>query len=147
MSVDQKETSFVHWQSVTIEQLTHGINLILGLSTAGLGFEISLLLKNEFNPISWQKPFFLISLLLFLFSICFGILCVINRLRDFRATKNAARLREKGAASSEVKKHRDIYERLGKRTWKLFWFQIVTFGLGILLVVVAIGGVVWKKFF
>ena len=42
---------FVRWQGITIKQLTYAINLILGLSTASLGFAISLLLNDKFNQI------------------------------------------------------------------------------------------------
>jgi len=63
------------------------INLILGFSVATLGFQVTLLLSNNFNPVSWQKCTFSLSLLLLVASVSFGISVVINRLRDFRATQ------------------------------------------------------------
>ena len=92
----------MRWQSTTIAQLTYAINLTLTFSVAALGFQVSLLLGKEFTPVSWQKCAFSLSLLLLLASTGFGIGCVINRLRDFRATTHAARLREDEKPDEEI---------------------------------------------
>ena len=84
-------------------------------------------------------------MLLFLASIGIGILCVVNRLRDFRATMRAARLREDGKSEDEIKPYRTLYERLGQRTWRLFWWQIGTFAIGVLLMVLGVAASVSGK--
>lgn len=125
--------SFVRWQSITIAQLTYSVNLILGFAVATLGFQVTLLLNEKFLPVGWQKCIFSLSMLTVLMSIGFGIWCVINRLRDFRATMRAARLREDEKPDAEIQPLRDLYTKLGKYTWGLFWWQIATFGVGIVL--------------
>ncbi len=130
--------SFIRWQSVTIGQLTYAVNLILGFAVATLGFQIALLLNEKFVPVSWQKCAFSLSLLLLGLSILLGVAVVINRLRDFRATMTAARLREEEAASEALEEQRSLYRRLGARTWCLFWWQLGTFAVGIALTVLSV---------
>lgn len=137
--------SFVRWQSIMIAQLTYAINLILSFSVATLAFQISLLLNKDFTPLSWQKCGFSVSLLLLIASVALGLWCVINRLRDFRATTEVARERENGANESELEPLRAIYRRLGKMTVGIFWWQVATFGLGVLLTVISVGGSVASK--
>jgi hypothetical protein len=132
---DEPKGSFVRWQSTTIAQLTYSVNLILGLAVATLGFQVALLLNTQFQPAGWQKCAFGASILTLLFSIGLGIWCVINRLRDFRATTKAAQLRESGRPIAEIQPYRDLYKKLGKVTWRLFWWQIGTFGIGIVFAV------------
>lgn len=135
---DEPKGSFVRWQSITIAQLTYSVNLILGLAVAALGFQVSLLLNEQFHPTGWQKYAFGASILTLLLSIGFGIWCVINRLRDFRATLVVARLREKKKSDAEIQLYRDLYRKLGEMTWCLFWWQIGTLGLGIMCAIFAV---------
>lgn len=130
--------SFIRWQAITICQLSYVINLILGLSVAVLGFGVSLLLNERFNPISWLKQFFAISLILLLTSFSFGVWCTINRLRDFRATKEIARKRGNKEYKTDVQKLIALTNILGKNTWRIFWWQIGTFSAGILLMVISV---------
>ena len=138
MTWEDPKGSFTRWQSVTIGQLTYAINLILGFSVATLGFQVTLLLNEKFVPVSHGKCVFSLSLLLLGLSVLFGIAVVINRLRDFRATMKAARLREQGATPESIEDQRILYRRLGARTWCLFWWQVGTFSFGILLVVLSV---------
>ena len=139
MNKDQPKGSFIRWQSITIGQLTYAINLVLGFSVATLGFQVSLLLNEKFKPIGGlQKLSFFASLILLVLSVAFGIWVVINRLEDFRETTKAARKRENGAPGSEIEPHRIRYQKLGKRTWCIFWCQIITFGLGVALTILSV---------
>ena len=135
---EEPKGSFVRWQAITIAQLTYSVNLILGFSVAVLGFQMSLLLNEKFHPFRWHKCAFDISIFTLLLSIGFGIWCVINRLRDFRATTKAARLREEAKPDEEIQQYRDLYNKLGKMTWLLFWWQIGTFGVGIVFTVLTV---------
>jgi hypothetical protein len=152
MPKDDPKGSFVQWQSITIGQLTYAINLILGFSVAALGFEVTLLLNGKFDPPPcWQKFEFVAALFspfLLALSVGFGIWLVINRLRDFRATTTAARKREEGSSEEAIKPYRNLYRKLGTRTWCLFWLQIGTFGVGIavfLIVVTSIFVAHWSR--
>lgn len=138
MTTDDPKGSFIRWQSITIAQLTYAVNLVLGFAVAALGFQVSILLNEKFIPISWHKCAFSLSLLLLLASVGLGIFCVINRLRDFRATTKVARMREDEKTEEEIQPHRSLYKKLGERTWVLFWWQIGTFGAGVCLLVLGI---------
>jgi hypothetical protein len=59
-------------------------------------------------------------MLLLAASLVFGVWCVINRLKNFRATETVARMQQDGKTDVEIKQYRDRYEKLGKRTWGLF---------------------------
>ena len=138
MNKNEPKGSFIRWQSTTITQLTYSVNLILGLAVGVLGFQVALLLNDKFNPIAWQKCAFSISMFLLVLSVALGIWCVINRLRDFRATAKAARMREDGKPNEDTQPYRDLYKKLGKRTWVLFWWQVGTFGVGIFFTILGV---------
>ena len=145
MANQEPKGSFTRWQAVTIGQLTYAVNLVLGFAVATLGFQVALLLNDKFTPLAWQKCAYALSLLLLAVSVVLGVGVVVNRLRDFRATKEAARLREEGASEAVIEPYRVLYRRLGARTWGLFWWQLGTFSFGVLLTVAAIIGAVGHK--
>ena len=124
--------SFIRWQSITIAQLTYSLNLILGFSVAAMGFEVSLLIDNKICLSECQKCTLFSSIISLVFSVGFGIWCVINRLLSFRATAKSARLREEKRSDDEIQPYRDEYMKFDSRTWGLFWWQIGTFSSGIL---------------
>jgi len=136
----------IRWQAITIAQLSYAINLILTFSVASLGFGVTLLLNNEFNPAQCQSCLFTLSLFLLLASGGFGIWCTINRLRDFRATANITKLEYKTGSYSELTMLRALTSRLGKKTWIIFWCQIGTFSTGFFLLVASVVISVGSKF-
>lgn len=130
MSDQMPDNRFVRWQSRTIEQLGYAINLVLGLSVAALGFEVSLLLNPHFEPgLCWER----MDLLLSLFSLClsalFGAAAVVTRLLDFRGTAQTIRTNN----AEEKKGLRARTKALGYFTWFCFWGQFGSFGVGIAL--------------
>jgi hypothetical protein len=145
MPKEEPRGRFVRWQSITIAQLTYCVNLILGMAVAALGFQVALLLNDKFNPIAWQKCAFSVSMLLLILSIALGIWCVVNRLRDFRATTKAARMQENGKPAEDIQPFRDLYKKLGEKTWCLFWWQIGTFGVGIILTILGVRASISQK--
>jgi len=137
LTSDDLKEHFVRWQSITIVQLTYAVNLVLGLSFAILAFLVNTLLNEKINPASCgQKFIFLLSLLALVTSAGVGIWCVINRLRDFRATKNVVRMQIE--SDKEIESCRALTKKLGKKTWLLFWWQIGTFSAGALFTVLSI---------
>lgn len=139
-SKKKNRESSIRWQGRTIEQLGYALNLLLGLGVAALGFEVSLILNKNFHHTGWQNCILSISLLALVLSVAVGLWCVLNRLHDFRATAETARKRENGASDIELQPLRTLTRTLGKRTWVLFKLQLWTFGLGVLLLVVAVTG-------
>lgn len=133
--------SSIRWHGRTIKQFGYALNLILGLSVAALGFELSYLLNSESRMGGWQNCLFVISMSFLLLSIAVGLLCVVNRLRDFRATTETARKREDGASDLELQPLRSLTRSLGNRSWLLLWCHIAAFGVGILLLTIAVVGV------
>ncbi len=136
---------YIRWQGVCIAQLSYSINLILTFTVAAIGFEVTLLLNNDFIPTSWQSCLFSISLLSLLASGAFGIWCTVNRLRDFRATANIANLKRKKEEADKINELRALTDNLGKKTWGIFWWQIGSFALGILLLVISVTFTVSNK--
>lgn len=137
--------SFIRWQTITLSQMTYAVNLILGFAVAVLGFQMTVLLNKD-SPLSYcQKCVLSGGIISIGISVVLGIVVVINRLRDFRATMNAARLREDESNSEALEAQRILYRRLGVRTWRLFWCQIGAFGLGIVITMFAVLSILLLK--
>jgi hypothetical protein len=130
--------SFVRWQGITIEQLGYSINLILTFSVASLGFAVNLLTNKDYNPDHWGKGLFLLGCFFLLISLGFGIWVVLNRLKDFRTTAQIVKIKGRDAAVESLQCMRELAEKLGRRTRKLFSWQIATFGMGILSLIISV---------
>jgi len=139
-----KDEKFIRWQGITITQLSYSINLILTFSVAAIGFSVSLLLNENFKPTSCQAYAFFLSLMLLLASGAIGIWCTINRQRDFRATAKITNLKRKEGHESELAELRALTNKLGKKTWGIFWWQIGTFSAGIFVLVLSVAFAVGK---
>lgn len=137
--------SFIKWQGITINQFTYAQNLILTFSVAALGFGLSFITNKEFMPFGVSKCFFVLSLLSLLISIGFGLWCVINRLRDFRITKDITRKREQN--SNNIEELRIKSRDLGKISWNLFWIEIGFFAGGIFLMSISMIIIYGNKLF
>lgn len=124
---------FIRWQSRTIDQLGNVINLILGLSTAIMGYMINAIAKSDLLLFCWDKFFYILCLFFTFFSIALSIMTNLNRLQDFRITTRIVRKKEKGEREIDLKADRDKSDSLGKRTWCLFYILIVFFCLSIIM--------------
>lgn len=140
-----REGSYVRWQGIALKQLTYAVNLILGLTVATLGFGVTLLRDQQFSLGPQAKYLFSGGLLALLLSVIAGLWCVVNRLRDFRLTARIARSREENAADGRLPMMRDTAAKLGRCTWKLFWWQVALFASGVVLMIVSIALVYWTK--
>ncbi|MBL3529649.1 MAG: hypothetical protein JMN27_18320 [gamma proteobacterium endosymbiont of Lamellibrachia anaximandri] len=112
----------------------------MGLSIAGIGYESTLFLNKELERSGWQTCLLAISLLALVVSAAAAIWCVISRLRNFRTTAEVARKREDGETATELQPLRTKSNELGEFIWTLFWWQIWSFALGILFLVVVVAG-------
>jgi len=118
MSEDSK---VVRWDGYRITHLGYTVNLILSLSVASLGFALSLVTKDGFSlQRGWNAGCFSFSLFLLTLSIAVGLICVLNRLYDFRITARNARSGKNDKANTR---------ELGEITWLLFYFQIAIFAV------------------
>lgn len=139
-----REGSFKRWQSVRIAQFGHVTNLILTFATASLGFSLTLLKDSRIERISHSFCIWLLAVMTLLGSIAVGIWCSVNRLHDFRETARIANEREQMESDGKLVRdeidarleyRREANRNRGAFTWTLFYWQIGTFGVGILFLV------------
>ena len=141
MDIDAKE-SFVRWQTAIRKHFTATSNLVLGLATGLLVF----ICDRGFVHVhvcSFRVVVSTTAVLLLIGSIALGLLCSINRLRDFRATAQVARRRMKGETVQLA--DREETKALGDKSWRLLWWQLVLFGLGTLTTAIAVAARAWSE--
>src|SRR5690348_15395181 len=118
-------------QSALRAQARYASYVILGLSVAALGFQMTFVLNAQFDPAdAWQRLALiaaLLSLFFLLVSVVSGVLVQINRLRDLRALMRAAAA-EAGADALAIERQQKLSARLGRRIWPLLLFHLGTFG-------------------
>lgn len=136
----------VRWQQLSIKQLSYTNNLFLGLNLAFLGFlitQIELKIRCNCFLVSIQ----LIGFLFLGISFLTGILTVLNRLKDFRATHKLVRNkklrfehklrvsenRNISNIESAISEYQSITNKLGRQTWIYLQWQIWTFVIGVFI--------------
>ncbi len=119
------------WRKIAIDQLGYTLNLILTLTIASLGYGFVLLKDPDFVPGSTARCAMLLALLLLALSATSAIVCIVNRLRDFRGT--ARRACDKRDAPTQ-----DELRGLGRLTWDLFYTTVVAFALGVIALAVVL---------
>jgi hypothetical protein len=130
--------SSVRWQGRTIQQFGYSLNLVLGLSIAGIGYETTLILNKEIA--GWQNCLLAISLLSLVVSVGVALWGVVTRLRNFRLTAQIAKNREDGASDLKLQPDRTKSTDLGNFTWTLFWWQIGSFSVGVIVLILVVAG-------
>jgi|SRR5581483_28171 len=132
--------SFVRWQSATRKHFTVTSNLVLGLSTGLLAFVSDKFLVPP-RPCYCVLIIGVVALLSLTGSIAMALICSINRLRDFRATAQIARKRAENGSGPSA--DRLETKALGRTSWRLFWWQLVLFGIGVATSVIALVSRAW----
>ena len=144
---DTAHDAFIRWQQYTLTHFGHTVNLVLALSTAGLGFAVNLIVDQRITPASSRHCTFLGSTFLLVAAVAAGLLANYLRLLNFRNTARVARGREmqaradsgeiltakQQAQAQDRNRHRATADCLGKVTWWLLCFQSGSFFLGIFL--------------
>ncbi len=121
---------FQRWQKIAIDQLTYVLNLFLALTMAVLGYWFSLLQDAEFMRVT-SKCVMLLSFATLSISAISGLACVLSRTCNFRRTAQRAR----GAPTAPSRQELRV---LGRWTWCSFYVHVVSFGLGIVLLAIAL---------
>lgn len=129
--------SFVRWQNIRIAQLGFANNLLIALAVALVGFTLEFIQADELILNCIQKILFWIGIVLCVISMALGVFVVINRLEDFKLTAQIARKRETENTSG-INEDRAVTDKLGKKTWNCFIWQVVTFSIGFLLLLIMI---------
>lgn len=122
---------FIRWQKIAIDQLGYALNLIFTLAVAGLAYFFSLLRDKTFVPGSSAKCALILGFVALSVAAICGLLCTLNRLRDFRGTAQRAH-------NSQDAPTQDDLRALGRLTWWLFYVLIASFGVGILALAIAL---------
>jgi len=136
---------FIRWHEIRLKQLGYVNNLLIALASGSLLWQAQSILVIT---ITFQsRPLYLISAVLFFFSIVIGCWVAWNRLGDFTLTADRLRwLMEEpyALASDETKKLRNEMKNdsieLGKQTKVLLSMQFYAFIFGFLFVIV---DVIW----
>lgn len=129
--------SYLKWQDIRIKQLGYANNLIIALAVAVLGFAINFIQTEDLILSSFQKKLFWVASSLIIISIGLGIFVILNRLEDFKLTAQIARKREKNERDG-IEDDRLKSERMGKKTWNSFIWQIVTFLVSFLCLLILV---------
>jgi hypothetical protein len=127
----EKSGKYIRWQAIRINQLGFINNLILGLSLGLLAYNFNFIIPDEIQLNCFQKLLFWISIILNVTSVFIALILAINRLEDFRLTAQISRKEEKNQTDN-IKFDRAKSNKLGKKTWCLFTWQIATFLIGFL---------------
>lgn len=138
---------FIRWQAVLRNQLTFLNSLLLTISIGIIGFIISLLNNSGFNLICCQKILFTFGLILVFISILMGLSTAFSRLLDFRTTVKKIRKETKGSSKFDLENLKDIMDLYRKTTWFFFYSQVITLGLGIIILMIAFLGIYKDKLF
>ena len=129
------EDRYPRWQGRLIEQLGYAINLMLAFAVTALAYDFTLLRDKTFKPDALASSYLRISIGGLALASFFGLLCVVNRLRDFRGT--AQRAREIAGAPSKKE-----LQWVGQNTWWLFYLELGGFAIGVL----ALGLALWETY-
>lgn len=137
---------FVRWQTALRGHLSFLNNLLLTISIGVVGFCISLLGQENFNPLGCAKNLFTFGLITIAISTVLGIMTIFCRLIDLRVTVKKIKNELKGQVygAEETKK---LMENCGKITWCLLYLQTGTFGVGALFLLLAFGEIYYGKLF
>lgn len=138
---------FVRWQTVLREHLTNMNNLLLTIAIGVVGFLVSLMKEPDFKLICCEKLFFSAGLIFLFLSVLTGIVTGLCRLIDFRGTVKTIKTEQIGESMSEIEDLKRMTKLYGKHTWGWFYAQIISFGLGMILLFIAFSMIFEEKLF
>ena len=135
------------WQGLGIAQLSVAVALISGLSVAGLGVGLSLLLSESFLLCIPNRQLFAASLLLLFLAAFTSCVAVISRLLDFRLTARKVRKDTK----PDYNKPLTIFwlgpDAYGRLTWVVFWASCISFAFGAVLLAFSVASAYGNRLF
>jgi hypothetical protein len=130
------------WQKISIDHVTYTSNLILTLALASFVYSLTFSKDSDFVAARSAHHslgvIFLLGLLSVGVSIVLGLLCSINRLRDFAGTAKRARGNPDAPSKERLR-------QIGRLTWKLLYGQIWGFLVAVLFGAVVIGTIYFPK--
>jgi hypothetical protein len=147
----EKTDRFQRWQKISIEYFSYTLNLFVTLTIATLGYWFSLLRDGTFVPGTTARTMMLFSFFSLAVGVTSGLVCVVNRLSDFRATAKRAKPKDRPQQGGETQPCEttpksagqdvpslDETRRLGTLTWALFYIHLAAFVVAIMFLTVAL---------
>jgi hypothetical protein len=135
----EQNDRFVRWQKISVDYLGICNNVILVLTIGALSYSLALTQDKNFTATRAIHARIGIVLIVALGALCLsallGLLCMLNRMRDFRGTAQRAKDSEKALSKEGL-------EQIGKLTWWLFYGQSWLF----ISALTCLGIVVWYTF-
>lgn len=141
------DDALVRWERTRREQLGTAITLLLGLSSGSLAFCASLLAQKDIMFGGTATILYLLGVGAFAVSLVASVAVTITRLEDFRATAQIVRKRKSGGDPVGLEKLRCRAHCLSKATWVLFYVQLSSFFVGVLLLLFTLWTIFQKKLF
>jgi hypothetical protein len=139
------DSRYPRWQASAMGQFTLAIALISTLSVSAMGAGLSCLRDDKFVPLGWWKCAFSSALLLFVFATLLCLAAVISRWLDFRLTARKVRKSQ----NSDYNKSLTILgcgpDEFGELSKGIFWYGLISFLLGTLLLVLCVASVYGDK--
>lgn len=151
MEITDYKARFIRWQQLSNNQLSATNNLFLTFATGLIAFSVTQTsLKVTTNCVLSLGLIF--SYILLLISLIAGAALTINRLNDFRKTKELVKQRRQMFETiKKIKVHGDINKmekfiselenqtiKHGKDTWGLLKCQVITFTFGAVFILTII---------
>lgn len=131
-SEEQRRERFLSWQQVTWQQFSYVTNLLWGVSTASIPFEISFYLNDKFSLSGSQRFWYSASLILLVLAVGFGMAVTFTRLLHFQNITWLARKRWDGPSQKSRIKHFDNEVRRYRWwSWRLLLLQMIFFTFGV----------------
>jgi hypothetical protein len=122
--------NYKHWREIQRNQLTISSNIFFTLSVASVGYSVNHLIEHKYDCLIIRN-IFMLSMFFFIISIIIYFLLNIVKLVDYRRT---SQLIDKDTSSNQI---RNNTSSLGNWTWYLFYTEIITCSLGLLILVFA----------
>jgi len=135
---DHNRAAFNRWHDQQIGQLSRVSANVFTLASAGLAYSLSLLADDNTELLRRNLATVRLFSVLFACSFVCAMAFALNRLEDFRRTKNLIRLRDDDPNHPELPRRRRTLDRIGVATWVLFYLQFGSFCLGSLAILVFI---------
>jgi hypothetical protein len=133
---DHDLDSYLRWQKTALEQLGYVINLFFTVAGAVLAFAVKTMMESPAPLPASAHCLFHASLLFLGTSIVSSLIANTTRAMDFRYTRRAAYSRWKKRPDHDAL--RDKAHSCGEWTWRLFYCQTFTLGMGALFLCVSI---------
>lgn len=144
---EEKMDALKRYEQTRREHLGGAINLIFGLSTAAAGFCLSRITDKDSHFTRPGSYLFVIATIVFIITVGICIASTWTRLRDFRLTARKLRSELRGADTAELNQLGKLTDCLGKWTWWLFYSQLISFFLGVIILAIALSLLYYNQVF